>query len=67
MNGFEMARAFRDWCATTQPPGFHLPVVALSADVMDEQVMKCKEAGFDGAFCGRTRAKTVFCKRRARS
>ena len=51
MNGYEMTRAFRDWCAATQPPGFHLPVVAISADVMDEQVMKCEEAGFDGASC----------------
>ena len=56
MNGYEMARAFRDWCrafrdwcAAVLPSGFHLPVVALSADVMDEQVIKCKEAGFDGA------------------
>ncbi|MCS7071598.1 MAG: response regulator, partial [Anaerolinea sp.] len=43
LNGFEMLALLRaqEWCA-------HVPIIALTASVMNEEVRKLEAAGFDG-------------------
>jgi signal transduction histidine kinase/DNA-binding response OmpR family regulator len=43
INGFEVARQFRD----TEPTGNHTPIIALTAGTSDEDKAKAKEAGMD--------------------
>ena len=46
MDGLQFARAFRAWEAQTRPPGTpQVPVVALSANVLDEHVQASYQAG----------------------
>jgi CheY-like chemotaxis protein len=48
LNGCDMARQLRAWEAATQPPDSRLLVLALSANVAEEQVAECRDAGMDG-------------------
>jgi len=51
MDGLQFARAFRAWEAQTQPPGTPpVPVVALSANVLDEHVAASYAAGMTSHF-----------------
>ena len=45
MDGLELARAFRAWEATVRPGGPLLPVIALSANALDEHVQQSYDAG----------------------
>jgi PAS domain S-box-containing protein len=47
MGGLELARRFRDFERSSQPPGAHLLIVALTAHVMEAQVAECYAAGCD--------------------
>lgn|GEM_PF-2337540 len=43
MNGYEATRQIR----AAQPPGVHIPVIAMTANVFREEVEKCLDAGMD--------------------
>ena len=50
-DGLQFARAFRTWEAQTRPPGtLPVPVVALSANVLDEHVQASYAAGMTSHF-----------------
>jgi CheY-like chemotaxis protein len=52
MDGLAATRAFRAWERRERPPpARRLPIVALSANVFDEQIAECTAAGMDGACC----------------
>ncbi|HYD31961.1 MAG TPA: DUF3369 domain-containing protein [Azospirillaceae bacterium] len=44
MDGFDLARAIRD---AEQDTGHHLPIVAITANAMEEETEKCRAAGMD--------------------
>jgi CheY-like chemotaxis protein len=52
MDGLAATRAFRAWERRERPPpARRLPIVALSANVFDEQIAECTAASMDGACC----------------
>ncbi len=44
MDGFEATRRIR----MAEPPGTHIPIIALTANAMREDELACREAGMDG-------------------
>jgi len=60
MDGLQFARAFREWEAATKPHDKHrLPIIALSANVLDEHVRQCYAAGMSAHLAKPLRADAV--------
>ena len=48
MSGPAAAAAFRAWEAKHLPGQGRMPIIALTANVMEEHAQECKDAGMDG-------------------
>ena len=49
MDGVTATRRFRAWEREQRPDAPRVPIIALSANVFDEAIEECHEAGMDGA------------------
>ena len=49
MDGLQATKRFRAWEQANLPQPHHLVIIALSANVVDEKLASCTDAGMDGA------------------
>ncbi len=67
LSGSQATRAFRDWeLAHVSAGAPRLPIIAFTADVLEETRAECEEAGLDG-FCSKPLRADVISELEARA